>query len=178
MPAPFDPAAATAAYLAVLPPEAHTKATAYTQGGHWLLLWSAFVAVAIAWAVLRSGVLVRLRERLERGGPQPWRMSVAVVFVYGLSEAVIGLPWSLYSGWWREKLWAYREFFQRLPRTLEERKRVQALRGPTASDAQYLTGKLEFAGLDHPIITQVANPVLSAYWAVAHRALQAVGFEK
>ena len=103
MPAPFDPAAATAAYLAVLPPEAHTKATAYTQGGHWLLLWSAIVAVAIAWAVLRSGVLVRLRERLERGGPQPWRMSVAVVFVYGLIEAVIGLPWSLYSGWWREK---------------------------------------------------------------------------
>jgi STE24 endopeptidase len=35
----FDPAAATAAYLAQLPPEAHVKAQHYTQGGHWLLLW-------------------------------------------------------------------------------------------------------------------------------------------
>ena len=41
----FDPVAATAAYLAQLPPEAHAKATDYTQGGHWLLLWSALVAV-------------------------------------------------------------------------------------------------------------------------------------
>ena len=37
----FDPAAATAAYLAQLPPEAHIKAQHYTQGGHWLLLWGA-----------------------------------------------------------------------------------------------------------------------------------------
>jgi len=42
----FDPAAATAAYLAQLPPEAHAKATAYTQGGPgccsgapWSLSW-------------------------------------------------------------------------------------------------------------------------------------------
>lgn len=28
----FDPAAATAAYLAQLPPAAHARATAYTQG--------------------------------------------------------------------------------------------------------------------------------------------------
>ena len=41
----FDPAAATAAYLAQVPPEAHAKAVAYTQGGHWLLLWGALVAV-------------------------------------------------------------------------------------------------------------------------------------
>ena len=103
MPAPFDPVAATAAYLAVLTPTQHARATAYTQGGHWILLWSAVVSVAIAWAVLRSGVLVRLRDRLERSGPKPWRVSVAVVFVYGLIEAAVGLPWSIYAGWWREK---------------------------------------------------------------------------
>ena len=103
MPTPFDPAAATAAYLAILTPAQHAKATAYTQGGHWLLLWTAVVAVAIAWAVLRSGVLVRLRERLERNGPKPWRVSVAVLAAYSAIEAVVGLPWSVYSGWWREK---------------------------------------------------------------------------
>ena len=61
----FDPAAATAAYLAQLPPEAHAKAVTYTQGGHWLLLWGALIAVLVGWLVLRSGLLVRLRARIE-----------------------------------------------------------------------------------------------------------------
>ena len=52
----FDPAAATAAYLAVLSPAQHAKAQAYTQGGHWLLLWSAIISVTVAWLVLRSGL--------------------------------------------------------------------------------------------------------------------------
>ena len=43
--AQFDPAAATAAYLAQLPPEAHEKAQHYTQGGHWLVLWGFVVSV-------------------------------------------------------------------------------------------------------------------------------------
>ncbi len=36
----FDPTAAANAYLAALTPVAHPKAIHYTQGGHWLLLWS------------------------------------------------------------------------------------------------------------------------------------------
>ena len=99
----FDPAAATAAYLAALTPAQHAKATAYTQGGHWLLLWGAILAIAIAWAVLKSGVLVRVRDRLEQSGPKPWRIALSVVFVYSLIEAIVGLPWAIYSGWWREK---------------------------------------------------------------------------
>ena len=39
----FDPVAATNAYLATLSPEAHAKATAYTQGGHWVLLWGTLI---------------------------------------------------------------------------------------------------------------------------------------
>jgi len=57
----FDPAAATAAYLATLPPEVHAKATAYTQGGHWVLLWARIGSVAGSCIVLRSGLLVRVR---------------------------------------------------------------------------------------------------------------------
>ena len=60
----FDPEAATAAYLATLSPDAHARATAYTQGGHWLILWTAVVGVAAYWLILRSGLLVRLRDRL------------------------------------------------------------------------------------------------------------------
>ena len=99
----FDPAAATAAYLAVLTPAQHARATAYTQGGHWLLLWGAILAVAIAWVVLKSGILVRVRDRMEAGGPKPWRVALTVLFVYGLIEALVGLPWAVYTSWWREK---------------------------------------------------------------------------
>jgi STE24 endopeptidase len=99
----FDPAAATAAYLAQLPAALHEKAKAYTQGGHWLILWGALIAVAVAWLVLRSGVLVSVRNAVERTKPRPWSAVAAVVVVYAVIEFVLGLPWDVYESWWREK---------------------------------------------------------------------------
>jgi STE24 endopeptidase len=99
----FDPAAATAAYLAQLPPEAHAKATAYTQGGHWLLLWGFLVSVLVAFLIVRSGVLVGLRRRLERRKSRPVLVSVLVGVVYLLIDSVLSLPWQAYAGWWRQK---------------------------------------------------------------------------
>jgi STE24 endopeptidase len=98
----FDPAAATAAYLAALPPEAHAKATAYTQGGHWLLLWGTLVSVLTAWIVIRSGVLVRVHDGVERRKPHPWLAVAAVVVVDSLIESLLALPWDAYARWWRE----------------------------------------------------------------------------
>ena len=98
--ATFDPAAATGAYLATLPPAVHARAAAYTHGGEWILLWSALVAVAAGWLVLRSGVLVRLRERLS--GTPVWAMALAVIGVDVALETVLALPWNAYTGWWRE----------------------------------------------------------------------------
>ena len=99
---PFDAAAATAAYLASVSPAAHAKAQAYTQGGHWLLLWGAVVSVAVAWLVLRSGVLARITARLGAKRPRPWLAALAVLVVYGLIEFVLTLPWNTYANWWRE----------------------------------------------------------------------------
>ena len=99
----FDPAAATAAYMATLSPAAHAKATAYTQGGHWVLLWSAVVSLAVCWIVLRSGVLVRTATAVERRRPRRNLAVFACSVVFSLLSFVIGLPWSAYSGWWREK---------------------------------------------------------------------------
>ncbi|WP_374346438.1 M48 family metallopeptidase [Phenylobacterium sp.] len=101
--AQFDPAAATQAYLAVLTPAQHAKAQAYTQGGHWLLLWGTLVAVAVAWLVLRSGVLVKVRDGIEKGAPKPVRVALAVLIVDAVLEMILSLPWSVYSDWWREK---------------------------------------------------------------------------
>ncbi|MFZ0266857.1 M48 family metallopeptidase [Caulobacter sp.] len=99
----FDPVAATAAYLAQLPPEAHAKATAYTQGGHWLLLWGFLVSVLVSFLIVRSGVLVGLRRSLERRKPRPVLVSFAVGVAYLLIDWLLSLPWSAYSNWWREK---------------------------------------------------------------------------
>ena len=99
----FDPAAATAAYLAALPPALHEKAKAYTQGGHWLILWGSIVAVLVAWIVLRSGLLVRTREGVERRRPRPWLAVFAVVILDGVLELVLSLPWDAYAHWWRER---------------------------------------------------------------------------
>ncbi|WP_372786368.1 M48 family metalloprotease [Phenylobacterium sp.] len=99
----FDPAAATAAYLATLSPEAHAKATAYTQGGHWVLLWATLVSVLVSWLVIKSGVLVRVRAGVEGRKPRPWLAVAAVVVVDGVVESLLSLPWDAYSNWWREK---------------------------------------------------------------------------
>jgi STE24 endopeptidase len=99
----FDPAAETARYLATLPPEVHAKATAYTQGGHWVLLWGTLVAVVVAWLVIRSGVLVKIRGGVERNKSRPWLAALAVFPVALLLEELLSLPWSIYADWYREK---------------------------------------------------------------------------
>lgn len=101
--AQFDPAAATQAYLAVLAPAQHAKAQAYTQGGHWLLLWGAVVSVLVSWLVLRSGVLVKVRDSVEKGTPKPVRVAFAVLIIDGVLELALNMPWTVYADWWREK---------------------------------------------------------------------------
>ena len=103
----FDPAAATAAYLAQLPPQMHLKAQHYTQGGHWLLLWGALVSMLAAWLVLRSGLLVRLRSGIERRRARPWLAVFVVVAVDALLEPLLNLPWSGYASWWRERAYGF-----------------------------------------------------------------------
>jgi STE24 endopeptidase len=101
----FEPAAAaaTAAYLAQMPPEVHTKATAYTQGGHWLLLWSFLVTVVAAMIIIRLGVLRRIQQQLEAERPRPVLVALVVTAVYMLLSWLLTLPWEIYEGWWRQK---------------------------------------------------------------------------
>lgn len=98
----FDAAAATAAYLAQLPPELHVKAAHYTHGKEWMLLWSTLVGVLVAVIVLRWGVLVRLRQRIEASKPRPWLAAFVVMLVFSIQESVLSLPWTIYADWWRE----------------------------------------------------------------------------
>ena len=99
----FDPAAATAAYLATVPSESHARAQAYTQGGHWLILWTALIGVAVLWLILRSGLLVRLRDRLAARGAGAGRITLVVLATAFALENILNLPWSVWSDWAREK---------------------------------------------------------------------------
>jgi len=99
----FDPVAATAVYMATLSPEQHARATAYTHGSEWLILWGWLVGLAAFWIIIRLGVLTRLSAWIERMGPRPWRATAACVAVFTLIDYVLELPWEIYAHWWREK---------------------------------------------------------------------------
>lgn len=97
----FDAAAETAKYLAALPPEAHAKATAYTQGGHWLLLWGALIAILVSWIIIRTGVLAKIRSAAGKG-KIGWLAVLAVLPAWYLMDSLLSLPWGVYTGWWRQ----------------------------------------------------------------------------
>lgn len=99
----FDPAAATAQWLATLSPEETARAIAYTQGSHWLILWSFLVSALVAWIIVRTGLLVAIRSRIERRRRRPILASFLVAAVYSAMSWALTLPWSIYQGWWREK---------------------------------------------------------------------------
>ena len=98
---PFDPQAATAAYIDALGADALAKAAGYTAGNHWLLLWGLVVSAACTWVIVRWGILDRLAARLGRRGPNLRAFLVSVV--YFVVATVITLPWEVYADWWRER---------------------------------------------------------------------------
>ena len=99
----FDPAAATAQWLATLSPQETARAVAYTQGSHWLILWSFLVSALVAWIIVRTGLLVAVRSRIERRRRRPILASFVVAAVYSTLSWALTLPWAIYQGWWREK---------------------------------------------------------------------------
>ena len=64
--APFNVTAATDAYMAQLSPQARARSDAYFEGGYWLILWDALVALGVAWLLLGSRLSARMRDAAER----------------------------------------------------------------------------------------------------------------
>lgn len=112
--ATIDPAAETARYLATMSPEQMERAISYTQGGHWMILWGFLVSLVVAWLIIRSGVLTTLRDKVRN----PWLASLLVAGAYLVMSTILGLPWSIYANWHREK--AYGLNNQTLPEWLSE----------------------------------------------------------
>jgi len=100
--APFDPEAATRAYLARLSPEERARSDAYFEGGYWIQLWGFLLGLGIAWLLLGTRLSARMRDlaaRLTRRRPlQTWLYAVQYVVV----TAVLGFPLAVYTGFVRE----------------------------------------------------------------------------
>ena len=100
---PFDPAAATAAYLAQIPQAQLSKAIAYTDGGHWLLLWGWLVSLSAYALILKSRVLTRAAGRIQARKPRPRLACLAICLIFLALDFLLELPWQTYASWWRER---------------------------------------------------------------------------
>ncbi|MFZ1990588.1 MAG: M48 family metalloprotease [Alphaproteobacteria bacterium] len=98
----FDPAAATASYIAQLPSDLLTRSAAYTHGNEWNLLWDLLVNLVALILFLRTGLLVSLRQKIEAKRPRPNLAAFLVILVFLLIDNLIILPWQVYLSWWRE----------------------------------------------------------------------------
>lgn len=97
----FDPNAATARYIDSLGPAALEKAHHYTVGKEWMLLWSLLVAALVTWLIVRWALLERIEAKTAAKRPNVRALSVAISYFF--LAALLTLPWTIYSNWWREK---------------------------------------------------------------------------
>lgn len=98
----FDPEAATQAYLATLKGAARAKSDAYFEGGYWLILWGAVVAIGAELGQLHFGLARRWRDWAEAIAPR-WLAPAVFAIPYICAGTLIVLPWTIYTGFVREK---------------------------------------------------------------------------
>lgn len=98
----FDVDQATRAYLDLLQGPARAKSDAYFEGGYWLILWNAVVAVLVYGAVLASGWSARLRTLAQRVTKRAWLVPAIYGVLFALVSFVLFLPWTIYTGFVRE----------------------------------------------------------------------------
>lgn len=96
----FNVDGAVAAHMGALSGADLAKAADYTAGSNWLVLWGLVVAGFITAVIVRWGVLDKLTAKLaNRGtGLRTFLVAAAALLVY----ALIGLPWDLYTEYFRE----------------------------------------------------------------------------
>ncbi|WP_120077190.1 M48 family metallopeptidase [Aurantiacibacter odishensis] len=93
-------ASETRAWIDTLSAEDLALARDYTTGNHWLILVGLLVSAIATWFIVRSGVLDKLAARLGKRGFALRTFLIAAVFI--VIDTLIVLPYSIYSGWWRE----------------------------------------------------------------------------
>jgi STE24 endopeptidase len=97
----FDPNAATEAYLATITGEAKAKSDAYFEGGYWLTLYDALIAIGVALLLLFTRIAAGLRSLAE---VLPWRWLQRFVFfaLFIALTTALTFPYSKYVSFDRE----------------------------------------------------------------------------
>ncbi len=99
----FDAEAATAAYMAMMPPAAVARSNAYFEGGYWLILWDFLYGAAISLVLLNLRWSARMRDLAVR----VTRFRSLQVFLYWAQYLVVttilGFPLAWYEGLFREQ---------------------------------------------------------------------------
>src|SRR5215207_5144581 len=99
---PFDPDAATAAYLATVPANLRARSDAYTEGGHWVQVWGFLFSAAILLLLLHGGWSRHMRDWAERRSRRPPVRTFVYSVVFTLIVTLLTFPFTVYTGFVRE----------------------------------------------------------------------------
>jgi STE24 endopeptidase len=98
----FDVEKATRAYLDRIPPEKKAQSDAYFEGGYWLQLWGFLYGAGIAALLLQGRLSARMRDLAQRCTRFKPLQTGFYAIQYFLLTAILGLPLSIYSDYFRE----------------------------------------------------------------------------
>jgi STE24 endopeptidase len=104
---PFDPAAATQAWLDSVPKDEREKSDAYFEGGYWLILWNYLVAAGISILLLWSRISARLRDCSERLTRSKSLQVACCSIPYLLLVYVLSFPLNVYEHFFREHQYGF-----------------------------------------------------------------------
>jgi STE24 endopeptidase len=99
---PFNPAAATQAWLDSIPRNEREKSDAYFEGGYWLILWNFLLTTAISVFLLASRFSARLRDFSERVTKLKNFQIACYAVPYLLFVYTLSFPLNLYENFFRE----------------------------------------------------------------------------
>jgi STE24 endopeptidase len=99
---PFDPAAATRAYLATVPADVRARSDAYTEGGYWIEVWGTLLSAVILLLLLRTGWSRRARDWAERRSRRRPVRTLLYYVPFTLAVTLLTFPFTVYTGFVRE----------------------------------------------------------------------------
>jgi STE24 endopeptidase len=99
---PFDPAAATQAWLDSIPRNQRERSDAYFEGGYWLIFWNFLIPAAISLFLLASRFSARLRDFSERVTKIKNFQIACYAISYLLFVYALSFPLNLYENFFRE----------------------------------------------------------------------------
>lgn len=98
---PFDPEAATQAYLDSMTAEQKEKSDSYFEGGYWLIIWNLLYGLVVAWIFMAKGLSQRLKDiasKVKNVNAQ----NFVYIGLYFVVAYILSFPLTIYEGFFRE----------------------------------------------------------------------------